>query len=283
MFSKLSLSIILTASLACVGQVTTLGGYATTSNVASTPTSTPDAPLIATPSIALPGSGPASGAPLTNTNTNDSRTAIGPSVYNPNYVSPVSGSAQESSFGSSAPAGANEGFEFGIQRFVSGAPSATAPRQSLAEIARSIKARHPKASKSFNNESIAKLNADGVRTGNLGPESSTAPTGTELAQSPAGNTLVAATRLPALPQSDQPAVPHSRNSATQAQQRHKDEAPAETQPTPASAPAAAQAAAPAEHPENTQKLPQTSSKLPIILLLGALGIAGGALFYFMRR
>lgn len=279
MFSKLSLSLILSASLACVGQVTTMGGYATTSNVASTPTSTPDAPLISTPSIALPGSGPASGAPLTNTNTNDSRTATGPSVYNPNYISPVSGSAQEASFGT-APANANEGFEFGIQHFVSGAPAAATQRQSLAEIARNIKAQHPKASKSFNNDSIAKLNADGVRTGNLGPESS-APAGTELAQTPADNTLVAENRMPALPQSDQPAVAPSQNSATAAQQRHKAETPAETQSAPA--PATAQAAAPAENSQNTAKLPQTSSSLPIILLLGALGIAGGALFYFMRR
>ena len=283
MFSKLSLSLILSASLACVGQVTTMGGYATTSNVASTPTSTPDAPLISTPSVALPGSGPASGAPLTNTNTNDSRTATGPSVYNPNYISPVSGNTQEASFGTSAPASGNEGFEFGIQRFISGAPAVATPRQSLAEIARSIKARHPKASKSFNNDSIAKLNADGVRTGNLGPESS-APAGTELAQTPANNTLVAENRMPALPQSDQPAVAPSRqNSATAAQQRHKAETPAETESAPAPASAPAQAAAPAENSQNAAKLPQTSSSLPIILLLGALGIAGGALFYFMRR
>jgi len=282
MFGKLSLCILLTASLACVGQVTTTGGYATTYNVASTPTSTPDAPLISTPSIALPGSGPASGAALTNTNTNDSRTATGPSVYNPNYISPVFGNARETSFGSSAPASGNEGFEFGIQHFVSGAPvAAAAPRQSLAEIARAIKAKMPKASKAFDNESIAKLNVQGVRTGNLGPpESSTSET--ELAKAPADKTLVAENRMPALPQSDQPSIDPSRqNSATAAQQRHKAETPAQTQAAPAPAPA--QPTAPAGSSQNTAKLPQTSSSLPIVLLLGALGVAGGALFYFLRR
>ena len=279
MFSKLSLSLVLIASLACVGQVTTTGGYGTTYNVASTPAGTPDAPIISTPDIALPGSGPAVGAPLTNVNTNDSRTATRPSVYNPNFISPVSGNPQEASFTGSAPASGNEGFEFGVQHFVSGAPAAATSRQSLAEIARAIKAQHPKASRSFNNDSIARLNAEGVRTGNLGPESSAAST--ELAKAPAQNTLVAENRMPALPQSDQPATaPTRQNSATAAQQRHKDQALTERQSAP---PAPAQASAPVENAQNTAKLPQTSSALPIILLLGALGIAGGALFYFMRR
>ena len=276
MFSKLSLSLVLTASLACVGQVTTMGGYATSAPV---PVNAVDAPLVATPDIALPGSGPAVGAPLTN--ANDPRSATGPSIYNPNYVFPVE-SAQSASFSPSTPASTNQNFELGIQSFVSGAPAAAIPTQSLAEIARLIKARLPKASKAFDNESIAKLNADGVRTGNLGPESSTSAS-TELAKAPANNTLVAESRMPALPQSDQPATAPSRqNSATAAQQRHRDETPAETQATPASAPAA-QASAPADRSENTAKLPQTSSSLPIIVLLGALGIAGGALFYLMRR
>src|SRR5438270_9551243 len=184
MFSKLSLSLVLTASLACVGQVTTMGGYATSAPV---PVNAVDAPLVATPDIALPGSGPAVGAPLTN--ANDPRSATGPSIYNPNYVFPVE-SAQSASFSPSTPASTNQNFELGIQSFVSGAPAAATPTQSLAEIARLIKARLPKASKAFDNESIAKLNAEGVRTGNLGPESSTSAS-TELAKAPANNTLVA--------------------------------------------------------------------------------------------
>src|SRR5690348_10622312 len=148
MFKKLSLSLILTASLVCVGQVTTTGGYATAS---SAPTSAPDAPLVSTPDIALPGSGPAVGARLTN--TNDPRTSTGPSIANPNF--PVSGSAESTSFSTSAPASTNEGFEFGIQQFISGAPAGATSTQSLAEIARRIRAQQRKASKAFNNDSIA--------------------------------------------------------------------------------------------------------------------------------
>src|SRR5689334_1365604 len=116
MFSKLSLSVILTASLACVGQVTSMGGYGTASG---TSIGAPDAPLVSTPDIALPGSGPAVGAPLTN--TNDPRFSTGPSVANPNF--PISGSPAGTSFNTSTSASTNEGFEFGVQHFISGAPA----------------------------------------------------------------------------------------------------------------------------------------------------------------
>ena len=270
MFSKVSLSLVLATSLACFCQVTTMGGYATTSSAPMTPS----APIISTPDIALPGSGPAVGAPLSN--SNDPRTSTGPSIHDPNYVSPVSESAQSASFSPSNPAGANENFEVGIQRFVSGAPAATTPTRSLAEIARSIKAQHPKAARSFNNESIAKLNADGVRTGNLGP--------TEVAQAPAEeNPLVAENRMPALPQSDEPAIRVNprENSATTAQQRQRVEAPTETASA-APAPVQPQASAAPEQAQNTAKLPQGSSYLPIILFLGLIAVAGGTIF-FMRR
>ena len=277
MFRKVSLSLVLITSLACFGQITTTGGYATTSAPMS-----PVAPIISTPDIALPGSGPAVGAPLSN--ANDPRTSTGPSIHDPNYVPSASENAQGTSFAPSNAPTANENFEVGIQYFVSGAPAATAPTRSLAEIARSLKAQHPKAKRLFNNDTIAKLNADGVRTGNLGPESSTASNGTELAQAPAeGNTLVAENRMPALPQSDQPAtrVNPRENSATTAQQRQRGEAPTETASA-APAPAATQASAASEQTQNSAKLPQTSSYLPLVLFLGLIGVAGGVIF-FMRR
>jgi len=275
MFSKVSLSLVLLTS-ACFGQITTTGGYAMT----STAPMSPIAPIISTPDIALPGSGPAVGAPLSN--ANDPRTSTGPSIHDPNYI-PASENAQGASFGN-APS-ANENFEVGIQHFVSGAPAATTPTRSLAEIARSIKAQHPKARRSFNNDTIAKLNADGVRTGNLGPESSTASNGTELAQAPAEeNKLVAENRMPVLPQSDQPAtrVNPRENSATAAQQRQRVEAPTETASA-APAPAPAQTSAAPEQAQNSAKLPQDSSYLPLILFLGLIGVAGGTIFFFMRR
>jgi len=269
MFRKVSLSLVLAVSAACFGQISTTGGYATTSGAPMTPI----APIISTPDIALPGSGPAVGAPLSN--TNDPRTSTGPSIYDPNYVSPASESAQGAAFTPSNATSANENFEVGIQHFVSGAPAATTPTRSLAEIARSIKAQHPKARRSFNNDTIAKLNADGVRTGNLEPT---------VAQAPAEeNTLVAENRLPALPQSDQPAtrVNPRENSATAAQQRQRVEAPVETASA-APAPVQAQPSAAPEQAQNTAKLPQTSSYLPLILFLGLIGVAGGTIF-FMRR
>lgn len=277
MFSKLSLSFILTASLACVAQVSTAGGYGTASATAMT---APVAPVVSTPDIALPGSGPAVGAPLTN--ANDPRFSTGPSIANPNFS--VSG-AEGGSF-TTPPASTNEGFEFGVQHVLSGGPASPTPRASLAEIALLVRARQPKAQRSFTNDSIAKLNAAGVRTGNLGPESSTAPPATELAQAPsADNSLVAENRIPALPQSDQAETTQVRppqNSAIAAQQRHRVEPPAETTAS-SPAPASTQTSAPRDQAESAAKLPQTSSSLPIILLLGALGIAGGALFYLIRR
>ena len=277
MFSKVSLSLVLITSLACFGQITTTGGYATTSTAPMSPV----APIISTPDIALPGSGPAVGAPLSN--ANDPRTSTGPSIHDPNFVPSVSEGAQGASFGPSNAANPNENFEVGIQHFVSGAPAATTPTRSLAEMARSIKAQHPKARRSFNNDTIAKLNAEGVRTGNLGPESSTVSNGTEVAQTPAeDNTLVAENRMPALPQSDQPAtrVNPRENSSTAAQQRQRVQAPAETASAPAPAPT--QAAPAPEQAQNSAKLPQTSSYLPLILFLGLIGVAGGTIF-FMRR
>ena len=279
MLSRVSLSLVLITSLASFGQITTMGGYATTSSAPMAPV----APIVSTPDIALPGSGPAVGAPISN--ANDPRTSTGPSIHDPNYVSPVSENSEGASFGTNTSANNSERFEVGIQHFASGAPAPATPTKSLAEIARLVKAQTRKASKSFDNDTIAKLNAAGVRTGNLGPESSTASNGTELAQAPAEeNTLVAENRVPALPQSDQPAtrVNPRENSATAAQQRQQVEVPAETTAAAAPAPGPAQASAATEQTQNTAKLPQTSSYLPLILFLGALGIAGGAL-YFLRR
>src|SRR5690348_16506642 len=86
MFNRLSLVLVLSASLSCLAQVATIGGTATTAGAAIpvVPMSAANAPLISTPEIALPGSGPAVGAPLSSAAANDSRTTAGPSVYNPN-------------------------------------------------------------------------------------------------------------------------------------------------------------------------------------------------------
>src|SRR5690348_8271016 len=65
MISKLSLAMLLSATFS-VAQVAVVGGTATTAGpaMATVPVSAANAPLISTPDIALPGSGPAVGSPI---------------------------------------------------------------------------------------------------------------------------------------------------------------------------------------------------------------------------
>ena len=294
---KLSLCLVITASLACVGQVTTMGGYAATSNAGATTVAVypADAPLVSTPDVALPGSGPAVGAPITT--SNDSRTSTGPSVANPNLAllpglqnggQPVVGTNTANANNASS------GFEFGIQTFVSGLPGASNSGLSLAQIAAQNRAQRRKAAKSFNNGSIAQLNAAGVRTGNLEPGSTTtaasgnAPTNAIPPGSGLGaGTLVARNETLALPQSDQTdqlprSQPVPRSSATAAQQRHPVAEASSPSSNAPSSNVSAPGSTPAQSSSASAPLPQTASSLPLILLVGALGIAGGAL-YLLRR
>jgi len=286
-------------ALGCFGQVTSTGGYATNSQSSSSGAvmGSDNPQLVSTPDIALPGSGSAVGAPLSSAAANDSRFSTGPSVHSANAIPPqVSGENGTLSFGLPAnesvqsleTSAGSQNFEFGIQHFQSGLPNANTPVTSLGQIARNYRAQHRKAARSFNNDSISQLNAAGVRTGNLGPESSTAvasatqPAATQPA--PAG-ALMAENQPPALPQSDQDqsAQPTQsvRPSATASQQRHRIE-------TPTPAPAQNGAATTQDSTsQNTQqngsaKLPQTASSLPLFFLVGGLGLAGGAL-YLLRR
>jgi hypothetical protein len=300
MFNKLSLALLVSASLSCFGQVTTMGGTATTAGpgVAVVPVNAANAPLISTPDIALPGSGPAVGAPLSTASANDSRSSSGPSVYNPNSAGYVSAEATAAP-ATAAPAqpavvpgsATAQPFENGIQHFQSGMPNAGNATMSLAQIARSYRAQHHQSARSFNNDSIAQMNAAGVRTGNLGPETSTvaaatpapAPGATQNGQ----GTLMAENQPPALPQSDQtqpapaaqPAT--SQASSTASQQRHANVEPA---PAASSADNASQTPASPETGQSagSAKLPQTASHLPLLLLLGGIGVAGGAV-YWLRK
>jgi len=299
MFAKLSVSILVT-SLSCFAQVTTNGGYATNSqsSMLGAVASSDNPPLVSTPDIALPGSGPAVGAPLSSATANDSRFSTGPSVHSANAIAPqVAGENGTLAFGlpanesvqtSGTSVGA-QNFEFGIQHFQSGLPDENAPVTSLGQIARNYRAQHRKAARSFNNDSISQLNAAGVRTGNLGPESGTTVASSiqPPAMQPASSgTLIAQNQPPALPQSDQDqstqASQSVRPSATPSQQRHRAEPP-----TPAAAQNSAAAAPNSTSGQNADKnrsakLPQTASSLPLFFLIGGLGIAGGAL-YLLRR
>ncbi len=323
MFRKLSLALLLFASFG-FAQVATVGGTATTAGpaVATVPVSAANVPLISTPDIALPGSGPAMGAPISAAAANDSRSSSGPSVYNPNGMrvsepaatnlatipsASTPAAAVPATPASTAPASVTtmatpattEPFENGIQHFESGMPNTSNPTQSLAQIARAYRAQHRQAAKTFNNDSIAQLNARGVRTGNLGPETSTVVASSQPAAQPAqpanAGTLMAQNQPPALPQSDQyqsapSATSPAASSSTAWQQRHKTA----EQNTPTAAQSANESpqqastpqSAPAANPSNTKKqsaaLPQTGSPLPLLLLLGGLGVVGGVV-YWLRR
>src|SRR5438128_4057550 len=83
MYKRSLIAFAIVGSMSCMGQVVVIGGNATTAGQGA-PLSVAYSPLISTPDVALPGSGNAVGAPLSSAAANDSRTSIGPSVFNPN-------------------------------------------------------------------------------------------------------------------------------------------------------------------------------------------------------
>ncbi|HET9742993.1 MAG TPA: LPXTG cell wall anchor domain-containing protein [Terriglobales bacterium] len=281
---KLGLYGLLAFSMSCLGQVVSTGGYAGTTGV-----NVANAPLVSTPDIALPGSGPAVGVPLGSAN-NDSRVSLGPSVYDPNLIS--TGVEEPGSSQQSAASANNQAFSMGIQTFVSGLPESANRTPSLAEIAARNKARIPKSVRVINNDTIADLNARGVQTGNLGlgnTVATAAPAGTQTPTeanattptAPAANgTLMAKNEAPALPQSDEIPEP----SPTASQQRHAQTQPSATESNASTeAPAQNQAAANQQPaPAPSAQLPHTGSVLPLLFLFGAIAVVGGGL-YFVRR
>jgi hypothetical protein len=166
--------------------------------------------MVATPDVALPGSGPAVGVPLGNSNSNDSRVSTGPSVYNPNAVGYEFGaSAEPAPIGSSntntTPAN-DQPFEFGVQHVLSSSPDVNSPSPSLGEIARRVRSNHNAPVRVINNDSIARLNAK-TGTGNTqnpGTVATTIRPANGAVQPTADcGTLMAKNQTSALPQSDQ--------------------------------------------------------------------------------
>ena len=305
--SKLPVSLLLTASLSCFAQVVSTGGYATTPGPATVSISAANALLVATPDVALPGSGPAVGAPVAS--SNDPRFSAGPSVYNPNVAATAPAENTETATtnatlgnqttvnGNSVASANNEAFEFGVQHvIIAESTSPNRPAPSLGEIARDLRAHPRPATKMINNDTVARLNASQGTLGNPTAQDTSAvaiaqPSNSPVQGSASTNTLMAQNQTPALPQSDQseasePPQSASKSSPTAGQQRHAPESQG-------SASSAAQSSAsgeqnPAPSAANSQnsaartKLPQTASHLPLILLLGGLGVGSGTL-YLLRR
>jgi LPXTG-motif cell wall-anchored protein len=114
--------------------------------------------------------------------------------------------------------------------------------------------------------------------------SSTAPTPQSI------NALVAQNRAPALPQGDQESAPSSakqKANPTAIQQRRAQQETVVSENTSAQQPSSSVAnqkpsSSVANDEGKNAKLPQTGSSLPLLLVIGALGIGGGTL-YLLRR
>lgn len=290
MLGKSTVCFLLAASITCFGQVTTIGGYATTSGpaIVTTPISVANAPLISTPDIALPGSGPAVGVPLSNTNVNDSRVSTGPSIANPNAIVPLGAENNTVGLGAGEPVNAEAGqpaapepFEFGIQQF-GFEPAVSSYGLSLGEIARKYRNGHQRAVRTFTNDNIARLSAIAFQPGPLSSATRDQVAWNAPGQPAPAGTLIAENRPSVLPQSDRysetvaASRPVYQAGFTAGQQRH---AVAYQTVADQSAPNAAETSSAAS---NSANLPQTGSHLPLFLLIGGLGVAGGTLSLLRR-
>jgi hypothetical protein len=262
-----------------------IGGNATTA-APGAPLSVAYSPLISTPDIALPGSGNAVGAPLSSAAANDSRTSLGPSVFNPNGAAlvhlngyPTAQSELPSPVDVEGSTSSTPPFENGIQHFISGLSGSTERRQSLAEIALLYRHRQDKASRTFNNDSIAQLNARGVRTGNLGPETSSASHSSS--HGIGERVLMAENEGAALPQSDReplPSGPSSSNASRSvaSQQRHaNDDGTAATPVLGDNKPTSDEISAPG------RTLEKRGSPLPLLILVAGLALSGT--LYWLKK
>lgn len=313
MFRTLSLCSLLAFSFTCIAQVTSTGGYATTSGIGVVPLNAANAPITSTPDIALPGSGPAVGAALGNTNTNDSRFSTGASVSNrnsiysepamsnvtaetgipDNRVAAASNGATAAST-TAAQTGNAEAYNMGIQQFESGLSGKNANSPSLAEIARQMRGNQRPPARVINNDTIAQLNARGVTTGNIpvgnpANAAASAEAGNTAPQPNAApeqnGTLMARNEPPPFSSQPNSPAPPQQPNATAGQQRHPADQTAGNQPPPSSENSAApgqNSAVNQSASANNESLPQTGSHLPLLLLLGVIGVGGGSI-YFLRR
>jgi hypothetical protein len=169
-------------------------------------------------------------------------------------------------------------FENGIQHFESGLSRPVDHRQSLAEIALLYRGRQSKnAPRSFNNDNIAQLNERGIRTGNLGPQTTT------VAHSFRPE-LMAQNQAPALPQSDREQFRRVSRSLGN-QQRHPTADQSISTPDSDSS---AQSQSPTVQDKSilgqssaTTNGPQRGSPLMFLIILTGLGVAG--VLYWLKR
>jgi hypothetical protein len=266
--------------------------------------------LLTPPNVALPGSGTATGAPVPQgTNVNDSRNTQGGSVFQP---ATVGGTAVVDSYRVSTPNTTVEGTSQangaiaetssesitgdGMRNFSSGAPGAMANSKSLADIAAEVRGNKPGIGKrSFDNSDIAALsNTVGNQPIEL-PESDeagltssnahgpyTTPSGEEVLdradyaavqaalarssqqQNPDQTTEVAQNQQPQDVNAQQQAGAADRDRQTVEQKQPEVNTSTETE-------------------QQADTLPQTSSALPLLGLLGVGAVTFGMVFRNARR
>ena len=275
---KLLLVLFLSCSLACLSQVSVSGGYATTTPQTAVQPGVPGPPQIVPSDVALPGSGPPVGAPLTNTNTNDARTGGMVHAYNPVAVveQPVVENTTEG--GGSLNSGGQLPFNAGLQSFAGSATVAKGSGFSLGEIARQYRSQAHQPARAFTNDSITQLTGGRVL-----------PQGKEMSQTEPRDVQREMAMAAAIPPmsagstSQQDAAASSSAQSNQIDQQKRttsNEAANQTAATNSSA----DAAGAEQNADNGDRnnLPASGSELPLLALLGIAIAGGGALYRFHR-
>jgi len=273
---KLFFILFLSASLSCLAQIVVSNGTATTASQTDMQTVAPGPPQIVPSDVTLPGSGPPVGAPLTNSNTNDSRTGGIVQAYNPAAVveHPVATSAPESLPAAGVAAGIP--FNMGLQSFSGSASSGQASSLALGDIARQYRTQNHLSARTFTNDSISQLSpGDSV------------PQGKEMAQAPPRTVQQEMAMAAAIPPMSAGSVQaNNANSSAQSSpvDQRKRTASSEANQTAAANPAPADNGQQAQNEEkgNSSDLPASGSELPLLALLG-IAIAGGGALYRFRR
>ena len=269
---KLFLVLFLSVSLACLSQVTVSGGYATTSSQTATQTAV-GPPQIVPSNVALPGSGPPLGAPLTNINTNDARTGGMVQVYNPAAVieQPATGSPEPTSININS--GTQTLFNTGLQSFAGSANTVQPSNFSLGDIARQYRNQAHPAARTFTNDSISQLSGG-----------QSIPQGREMAQvarNPQQEMAMAAAIPPMSAGSAQNDASGNATQSGQIDQQKRTSSAGADQTAGAASTDTTQAAENADNADRNN-LPASGSELPLLALLGIAVAGGGALYRFRR-
>jgi hypothetical protein len=279
---KLFFVLFLSISLSCFAQVVVSNGTATIGSQTDMQSVAPGPPQIVPSNVALPGSGPPVGAPLTNSNTNDARTGGVVQAYNPATV--YGSAAPSNSSGSitgpeSLPAegvAAGIPFNMGLQSFAGSAATGQASAPTLGDIARQYRNENHLSARMFTNDSITQM----------GP-GQPVPQGKETAQAGPQNVqqeMAKAAAIPPMSTGSMQANNASSSPQSNAIDQTKRTPSADANQTAAANPTPADNGQQAENEEsgNRSSLPASGSELPLLALLGIAIGGGGALYRFRR-